>query len=129
MTSTTTDEVLRQDRRGRVRVPRERREALLAEFATSGLSGAEFARLAGVKYATFANWVQQRRKAGGTSAAAQGAVRLVEAVVAEESPGIGRGTGLLLELPGGCRARVETPMQLAMAAELVKLIAHGSRGC
>lgn len=36
-------ELLKQDTRGRVRVPRERREALLAEFARSGISGAKFA--------------------------------------------------------------------------------------
>ncbi|MEZ0257047.1 MAG: IS66 family insertion sequence element accessory protein TnpB, partial [Chthoniobacter sp.] len=63
MTSTTAShEVLKQDRRGRVRVSRERREALLDEFSRSGLSAAEFARMAGIKYPTFANWLQERRK-------------------------------------------------------------------
>ena len=54
-------EVLKQDGRGRVRVSAQRREALLDEFERSGVSGAKFARLAGIKYATFANWVLQRR--------------------------------------------------------------------
>ncbi len=60
-----TDElgVLKTDARGRVRVPLERREALMDEFEKSGLSGAAFARLVGIKYATFANWTEQRRKA------------------------------------------------------------------
>jgi len=40
-------EVLKTDTRGRVRVPVERREALLDEFEKSGMSGAKFARLAG----------------------------------------------------------------------------------
>jgi len=40
-------EVLKTDTRGRVRVPAERREALLDEFEKSGMSGAKFARLAG----------------------------------------------------------------------------------
>ena len=63
MTSTNAGpEILKQDSRGRVRVPRERREALLAEFERSGLSGVKFAALAGIKYATFAAWVQQRRQ-------------------------------------------------------------------
>jgi DNA-binding transcriptional regulator/RsmH inhibitor MraZ len=48
-------EVLKTDTRGRVRVPAERREALLDEFEKSGMSGAKFARLAGIHYATFAN--------------------------------------------------------------------------
>src|ERR1700743_2283173 len=92
MTSTTlASEVCKQDSRGRVRVSRERREELLAEFGRSGLSGAAFARLAGVKYATLANWVQQRRKRSGgegertvTHAAT---VRLLEAVVEEDGLG------------------------------------------
>ena len=56
---------------------------------------------------------------------------MLEAVVEEEAEcrGPARSMGLLVELPGGCRLRVETPMQLAMAAELIKLVALGSRGC
>jgi hypothetical protein len=58
MTSTNMSaEILKQDGRGRVRVPAERRELLLDEFERSGASGAQFARLAEVKYATFAGWV------------------------------------------------------------------------
>ena len=55
-------EVLKQDARGRVRVLAQRREALLDEFERSGASGVKFERLTGIKYATFANWVLQRRK-------------------------------------------------------------------
>ena len=101
---------------------------------SSGLSGAAFARMAGVKYATFANWVQQRRKmsggAGERSVAHAGTVRLLEAVVEEDGLGTmkaGSAAGLVVELPGGCRLRVESPVQLAMAAELVNLVAQTSR--
>ncbi len=63
MTSLNSDvEVFKQDARGRVRVPGERRESLLDEFERSGVSGAQFARLAGIKYSTFAAWVSRRRK-------------------------------------------------------------------
>ena len=66
MTSTIAKaEILKQDGRGRVRLPARRREALLDEFERSGASGAKFARLAGIKYATFAGWVQKRRKQRG----------------------------------------------------------------
>ena len=44
------------DRRGCVRTPREDREALLDTFEKSGMSGAAFARLHGIKYPTFACW-------------------------------------------------------------------------
>jgi transposase-like protein len=66
-------EVFKQDSRGRVRVPRERREALLEEFERSGASGVKFARLVGIKYQTFASWVQQA--AQGTRGAEQDGVR------------------------------------------------------
>ena len=66
-TTTSTDEnsgslILKTDSRERVRTPAHRREALLDEFEKSGLSGAQFAALSGIKYQTFANWVQQRRR-------------------------------------------------------------------
>lgn len=52
--------VLKQDKRGRVQTPLARREQLLVEFEQSGLSGPKFAALVGIKYQTFATWVQKR---------------------------------------------------------------------
>jgi len=81
MTKPETDaEVLRIDRKGRVRFSRERREQLLDEFEKSGLSGAQFARTVGVKYPTFAFWRQQRQPSkpvpvGSPSPAEAGAVQ------------------------------------------------------
>ena len=57
--------ILRRDGLGRVKTPRDRREALLDEFEKSGLQGAEFAQMAGIKYQTFASWVQSRRHERG----------------------------------------------------------------
>ena len=62
----TEEAVLKSDTKGRVRVPAERREMLLNEFEASSLSAMKFAALAGVKYATFANWIQRRRKQRAT---------------------------------------------------------------
>lgn len=136
-------EVLKEDARGRVRVSAERREALLDEFERSGASGAKFALLAGIKYATFANWVVKRRREcgrAGTGAHAAdsgddavrkaGAVRLLEAVVdgcgrTEQSAACAQGH--LIELPGGSRMLVGYPVQLQLAAELVALVAQNSR--
>lgn len=53
---------------GRVRTPAHRGETLLDEFEKSGLSGAKFAALSGIKYQTFAKWVQQRRRKGQAGA-------------------------------------------------------------
>jgi hypothetical protein len=120
-----------------VRVPRERQEALLEEFSRSGLSAAEFSRMAGIKYPTFANWVQKWRQTPGRAvdvprAGAVGGdgIRLLEAVVEAPIVGVvGNGARLLIELPGGGRLTVHSPAQLAMAAELLSLLAQRSRGC
>ena len=145
MTSTILKaEILKQDGRGRVRTPARRREALLDEFEKSGASGAKFARLAGIKYATFAGWVLKRRKQRGRvvkttpglpasvdgSVVSAAPVRLFEALLEGGNAG-GRDAvnapGLLIELPGGSRILVGSPVQLQMAAELVALIAQSAR--
>jgi transposase-like protein len=117
---------MRMDERGRVRVPRERREAILDEFERSGLSAAKFARLAGINYTTFSNWRQVRRKAAEAQQppeASLGGVRLVEALLEGGVPAAKAG-GLLIELPGGGRMHIESPMQLRMAAELLSMMAQ-----
>jgi hypothetical protein len=40
-------EILKVDEAGRVRTPPEKREAVLAEFDRSGMTGAQFARFVG----------------------------------------------------------------------------------
>ena len=108
-----------------------RREALVEEFEKSGVSAKKFAAQVGVNYQTFASWVQARRKARGhyppMAGKAAGPVRLWEAVVeggggeAREPAGA---PGLWIDLPGGSRMSVASPVQLQMAAELVALIAQ-----
>ncbi len=72
-----------QDAVGRVSYTNQQREALLDEFERSGLKGSQFALAAGVKYQTFAHWLQQRRHARGDYKALEPKTgfRLVEAVV------------------------------------------------
>jgi hypothetical protein len=50
----TRDALVKFDRRGRLRYAPEQKAAILAAFASSGLSGPKFAALHGVKYQTFA---------------------------------------------------------------------------
>jgi transposase-like protein len=79
--TTTTAEILVQDTLGRVRTPREKREQTLDEYERSGMSGAAFAALVGVKYSTLSSWIQQRRKGrASASLAASSTVHWVEAV-------------------------------------------------
>ena len=125
--ATLADEVPKRDALGRVRTPRARREALLEGLERSGVSAKKFAALVGVNYQTFASCVQARRKARGQEPSAAGPVRLWEAVVeggrcADREP-LGA-PGLWIDLPGGSRMRIESPVQLQMAAELVSLLAQ-----
>jgi hypothetical protein len=58
-------EILKVDEVGRVQTPPEKREALLAEYDRRGMTGAQFARFSGVRYATLMYWLQRRRKEAG----------------------------------------------------------------
>ena len=130
--------LLKQDVRGRVRTPVERREMLLEEFERSGLSTPKFAQLAGVKYQTFAGWVHERRKKGPrasampASASAATSLRLVEAVVAreaEESPVVSRcPTGVLqVYLSDGVRMEIGDASQLPLAVSLIRALNREAR--
>lgn len=132
-------EVLKSDAKGRGRVPVERREALLDEFERSGLSAMKFAALVGVKYATFAYWVQRRRQARLAQPSQEGAapmeqvegsrgpepVRLLEAFA--ESGRSSLEGALTIELPGGARVVVDSLTQLPMIAELLGMLNCGGR--
>ena len=121
-------QILKRDTAGRVRTPRERREALLMEFDRSGMSGQKFAAWAGMKYTTFANWLQQRRKQGQAHipSGAEGAdeVRWVEAVVGSRSQRKAGGkpatTALIVHGPSGVRIEIHEEKQVDWAAKLLR---------
>lgn len=134
MTSTSCEEqILKTDTLGRVRTPRERREALIEEFEKSGLSGTKFAEFIGVKYQTFASWRQQRRRklvrraqaAPGQTAPDGGApLRWVEALLeGSAAPGSQSAAALQVHLPGGARLEIGDRAQAALAAELLRALA------
>ena len=54
--------LIKTDRLGRITISPEHREALLDKFEKSGVSGQEFSKLHGIKYTTFANWNQKRKR-------------------------------------------------------------------
>ncbi len=104
--------------RDRVRTGRERREALLAEFDRGGLSGARFARMAGIKYQTFAGWLRQRRDRAAETKRRK-PVTWVEAAV----PPPPEGKPLRIGLPGGAWMEPASPAQWRDAALLLKELA------
>jgi hypothetical protein len=138
-----TNELLKVDRRGHVRVSAQRREALLDEFERCGVSAAEFAVQIGVKYTTFAHWRQRRersRAADGEmaspapvallSAGAKQATRWVEAVVeASGDSGAASGPSLKIVLPGGASLEVSQAAQMKLAADLLRALEDGRGTC
>jgi len=122
MNTTPSDEVvLKQDALGRVKTPKERREALLDEFERSGLPGLKFAELAGVKYQTFATWAQKRRRQRGAypGVKAPKQLRWLEAVVEQNA---GDKSSLVLELAGGAKVQITDAKQAALAAVLLRAL-------
>lgn len=127
-------EILKIDARGRVRVPVERREALLDEYEKSGLSGKKFAILVGIKHQTFATWATKRRKqrgaargqslAAGKTAESVPKLQWMEAVVEKDAVSSGkRREALSVHLPGGARLEIGDGRQVALAAELLRALA------
>jgi transposase len=106
--------------------PRERREQLLDEFEQTGASAAVFAKIAGLRYSTFAGWVNRRRKQRGSSGDEKSAPgKLVQFVEAAVQPrGQTRAGSLRLELPGGAHALLGTSAEVALAAELLQALAR-----
>ena len=104
------------DTKGRMRTSKEQRRIILAEFERSGASVAQFAQRAGLKYSTFAAWVQRYRRTKRPGP--KSPVRLLEAVVgpAPLSP------ALEVQLPGGARLEIREASQVALVAALVRAL-------
>lgn len=131
MTSTTdSDEpelLLKTDRLGRVRMPREKREQILDRFESSGMSGQAFARQIGVKYTTFASWVQKRRGsrgqyANGDCKPVKAPLTLVEAVVQSEEDPPAPQASLELETVTGLKLRLNASAEIPAAVQLLKAL-------
>jgi transposase-like protein len=102
------------DTQGRLRASKEQRRVILAEFEQSGMSAAQFAQRTGLKYSTFAAWVQRYRRVKRPER--KPAIRLLEAVVAPSAPA----PGLQLHLPNGARLEICEASQIPLAAALVR---------
>ena len=137
------EELLKVDALGRVWTTPDRREWLLDEFERSGVAGAEFARIAGIKYSTFATWLQKRRRAtGGYPALGKAGIAartrrraalpgpcFVEAQIERSSAGPGGVAALRVELPCGARMEIADGSQASLAAALLRALAAEVRPC
>lgn len=118
--------LIKTDVLGRMHHTREQRERILDEYERSGLSGPKFAALCGVKYQTFATWLQRRKRQCHAYPKRQPRrkpaprVQWLEASVRPATPSAV--TGLLLQLPGGIQAEVASPQHIPLAAALVRAL-------
>jgi hypothetical protein len=128
-----SDRLLRTDIRGRVRTPAKRREELVDEFERSGIAATKFAALAGIKYQTFACWVQRRKRqagadhaafAAGDSAAAPQGPRLtfVEAAPTPVAPMVSKPAGLRVHLEQGAQLEIADEQGVVLAAQLLRAL-------
>ena len=121
---------MKRDALGRVKTGAAQQESILEAFERSGLSGIKFAAVVGVKYATFASWVQRRkrgRKSRGKKASASGAPSVpalgwVEAKVERHPPVVISKTALRVALPGGAILEIADEAQAALAAGLLRAL-------
>lgn len=122
--------VFKQDGLGRVRMPAARREQLLDEFERSGLSGKKFTALAGIKYQTFATWVQKRRRQREAEEvvkvppSATEKVNWLEAVMEQSRDTVVKAgeSVLVLKLPGNACVEISDIKQVALAVALVRAL-------
>jgi hypothetical protein len=138
MTYTPEDsgEIFKRDTRGRVRVPKARREMLLDEWERSGGSAAQFADYVGIRYSTFANWIQKRRKQArlqasllksGTVDSSQSHGHWVEAIVEKNSEPKGLESSLRIYFTAGAYCQISNAREAGLAAELIGHL--GARKC
>jgi hypothetical protein len=118
-------EILKADKRGRVRTTPQRREELLAEFDRSGLSGPKFAALTGLKYQTLAGWLhrrkQQRQVSPIVTASKASAVQWLETVIEKaHGPQAAPATALIVRLPSGVTLELTHPTQAALAGAVLR---------
>ena len=126
--TTTNEGLIKLDCIGRTRLSREQRESLLDGYEASGLSGPQFCAQHGVKYQTFATWLQKRKRGDGRypvpSAAPESKPLFLLAGV-EESGDPSSASMLEIRLPGGACLFIRHAGEATLAAELLKRMAGG----
>jgi transposase-like protein len=110
------------DTKGRVRTSKEQRCHILAEFERGGVSAAEFAKRSGIKYSTFAGWLQRHRRAKPKGQSPS--MRLLEAVVEQTQGGTTpSASSVRVRLAGGTQIEITDAKQIPLAAALVRALA------
>jgi hypothetical protein len=94
--------------------------------------------LVGVRYSTFAHWVQRFRQDGGEVAPAPSRppapkpevpVRWMEAIVEGAAMSAPEPRGLCVRLPGGAQMEIAAAGQVKLAVQLLRALTEGARPC
>jgi transposase-like protein len=110
------------DSKGRVRVSKEQRRAILEKFERSGVSAVQFAELSGLKYSTLAGWLQRYRRRPRRGPTRR--VHLLEAVVEHGSSADSVQPSVVLCLAGGAQMELSDEKQIPLAAGLIRALAR-----
>lgn len=105
------------DSKGRVRVTKEQRRAILEKLEQSGVSAAQFARLTGLKYSTLAGWRQRHRRRQR-----QGPTRPVQLLEAVVTSAQSASAPVVLRLAGGAQMELSDSKQIPLAAALIRAL-------
>jgi len=120
----TNLELIRQDRVGRLRFNAAQRRAFVDAFENSGMSGPQFAAHHGLKYQTFATWLQKRKRATGAYPALNPHTHFSPLLLAEvETPPSTEedsATPLEIRLPGGSMIFLSNSSQLPFVVALLR---------
>ena len=122
----TAGVLVQTDSKGRLRISKEQRKAVLAKFEQSRMSAAKFAAVAGIKYSTLAGWLQRYRRAKPRAVSNQ--MRLVEAVIGS-NPSTEVRPGLVVHLPGSVRVELSSVAEVPLAAALIEALQNRAVGC
>ena len=121
----THDEIIKSDRRGRLRYTQEQRDALVSACQASGLSTPRFAAIHGVKYQTLAAWIHRRNREAKPARPClpQSAPFMLVPVEREGPASSGVSSLMEVNLPGGATLRVTAPGHIPLAAALIRELA------
>lgn len=117
-------QLLKTDTRFRVRTPAAQRDALLDLYERGTLTAKAFAASHGIKYPTFAVWVQQRRKRSNSNTPESSPLRWVETVLPQPPTTLQQ--VCCLEFPHGIKLTLSHEAQLPLAARLIVLVVNAN---
>jgi transposase-like protein len=120
----THDNIIKSDRRGRLRYTPEQRESLVQACHASGLSTPRFAAIHGVKYQTLATWIHRSNRATTPPRLLSPAPLLLVPVEREGPVSPGVVSPLEIHLPGGAKLTLTTPGHVPFAAALILQLAN-----